>query len=190
MLEPEAAPEPHPVLQVIPPADAVRWGGAGFGGAIFEHAGTLALINDSFSNNSATGGVGYQSGQGKGGALFIYSGATAGYSNLTFGTGGTANAASAAGSPGIGNSGSPYATGATCPGQDTVDICGPLTLNASSATAVSSSLNPSAYGQAVSFTATVTPVAPATGTPTGTVQFAIDGSNFGSPAALSSGTAA
>jgi len=164
-------------------------GGAGFGGAIFEYAGTLALLNDSFTNNSAIGGVGYQSGQGKGGALFIYSGAGAGYSNLTFGTGGTANVAAAAGSPGIGNSASPYTGGATCPGQDTVDICGTLTLNASSAIAVSSSQNPSAYGQAVSFTATVTPVAPATGTPTGTVQFAIDGSNFGSPVTLSSGTA-
>ncbi|MGC9987128.1 MAG: Ig-like domain repeat protein [Terriglobales bacterium] len=49
---------------------------------------------------------------------------------------------------------------------------------------VGSSLNPSAYGQAVSFTATVTGVSP-----TGTVQFNIDGSAFGSPVTLASGTA-
>ncbi|MGB0117729.1 MAG: Ig-like domain repeat protein, partial [Terriglobales bacterium] len=52
------------------------------------------------------------------------------------------------------------------------------------ATAISSSLNPSTYGQAVSFTATVTG-----NSPTGTVQFTVDGSNLGSPVALSSGSA-
>jgi hypothetical protein len=51
-------------------------------------------------------------------------------------------------------------------------------------TAVSSSQNPSAYGQAVSFTATVTG-----NSPTGTVQFNIDGSAFGSPVTLSGGSA-
>ncbi len=56
-------------------------------------------------------------------------------------------------------------------------------------TSVSSSLNPSGYGQSVSFTAHVTVVAPGTGTPTGTVQFTIDGSNFGSAVTLSSGSA-
>ena len=49
---------------------------------------------------------------------------------------------------------------------------------------VGSSLNPSAYGQAVSFTATVTGVSP-----TGTVQFNIDGGAFGLPVTLASGTA-
>jgi hypothetical protein len=51
-------------------------------------------------------------------------------------------------------------------------------------TAVSSSLNPSTYGQAVSFTATVTG-----NSPTGTVQFTVDGSAFGSPVTLASGSA-
>jgi hypothetical protein len=50
---------------------------------------------------------------------------------------------------------------------------------------VTSSLNPSVYGQAVSFTATVTGASP-----TGSVQFNIDGSAFGSPVTLASGTAA
>ena len=60
---------------------------------------------------------------------------------------------------------------------------------ASAAATVSSSLNPSTYGQAVSFGVSVAAVAPGAGTPTGTVQFAIDGTNFGSAVTLSSGTA-
>ena len=55
---------------------------------------------------------------------------------------------------------------------------------ASSSTSVSSSLNPSSYGQAVSFTASVTG-----SSPTGTVQFSVDGSAFGSPVTLNSGSA-
>src|SRR5262249_29462710 len=45
------------------------------------------------------------------------------------------------------------------------------------------------YGQAVTFTATVSANAPGAGTPTGTVQFQIDGVNFGAPVALSGGRA-
>ena len=40
--------------------------------------------------------------------------------------------------------------------------------------------NPSVYGQSVTFTATVASNPPGSGTPTGTVQFQIDGTNFGS----------
>jgi hypothetical protein len=58
---------------------------------------------------------------------------------------------------------------------------------ADTATAVSSSPNPSTSGQSVTFTATVTSSA---GTPTGTVQFKVGGTNLGSPVALNaSGTA-
>ncbi len=53
-------------------------------------------------------------------------------------------------------------------------------------TAVGSSLNPSVYGQAVNFTANVTSSG---GTPTGTVQFNVDGIAFGSPVTLTSGSA-
>ena len=60
---------------------------------------------------------------------------------------------------------------------------------ANSLTAVASSANPSLSGQQVTFTATVTPAAPGTGTPTGTVQFKINGVNFGSPVALTGGSA-
>ncbi len=66
---------------------------------------------------------------------------------------------------------------------------GQVVNQASSTTTVGSSLNPSAYGQSVSFTANVAAVAPGSGTPTGTVQFNIDGSAFGSPVTLSSGSA-
>ncbi len=60
-------------------------------------------------------------------------------------------------------------------------------LQAATSTTVGSSLDPSVYGQAVNFTATVTA---GSGTPTGTVQFSIDGNAFGSPVTLVSGTAA
>src|SRR5205823_1398883 len=46
-----------------------------------------------------------------------------------------------------------------------------------------SSANPSVSGQSVTFTATVSDSAP--GTPTGTVQFVIDGSSAGSPVNVS-----
>jgi|GEM_PF-1187038 len=69
----------------------------------------------------------------------------------------------------------------TAPGQ---------TVNkANSATALTSSVNPSAFGQSVTFTATVSATAPGTGTPTGTIQFKVDGTNLGTPVALTNGSA-
>ncbi|MGA9529146.1 MAG: protease pro-enzyme activation domain-containing protein, partial [Terriglobales bacterium] len=59
-----------------------------------------------------------------------------------------------------------------------------VTCQQATTTAVSSSANPSTYGQSVSFTATVTG-----NSPTGTVQFVIDSANFGSPVTLSGGSA-
>ncbi len=53
----------------------------------------------------------------------------------------------------------------------------------STTTRLTSSVNPSVYGQTVVFTATVAASAPGSGTPTGTVTFFLDGSN-----ALGSGT--
>jgi len=50
---------------------------------------------------------------------------------------------------------------------------------ASTTTSVMSSPNPSALGQPVTFTATITPVAPGAGTPGGTVTFVIGGSGGG-----------
>src|SRR5207247_3778697 len=60
---------------------------------------------------------------------------------------------------------------------------------ASTTTAVTSSANPSVFGQPVTFTATVSAVAPGAGTPSGTIQFQTNGVNFGSPVTLSGGSA-
>jgi hypothetical protein len=49
-----------------------------------------------------------------------------------------------------------------------------VTISQTKATLVSS-INPSTIGQSVTFTATISPVAPGSGTPTGTVTFIIDG---------------
>ena len=51
---------------------------------------------------------------------------------------------------------------------------------------LSSSVNPSVYGQSVTFTATVAAVSPGSGTPAGTVTFTIDGSRPGGTVALDS----
>ncbi len=62
-----------------------------------------------------------------------------------------------------------------------------ITVNKRTATvAVSSSVNPSDFGQSVTFTATVSS---ASGTPTGTVQFKDGGTNLGPAQTLTNGTA-
>jgi YVTN family beta-propeller protein len=67
----------------------------------------------------------------------------------------------------------------------TVTVIAPETT-----TTVTTSPKPSVSGQLVTFTATVTPKGgPALGMPTGTVQFKVDGVNFGNPLFLSSGSA-
>ena len=60
---------------------------------------------------------------------------------------------------------------------------------AATTAAVVLSANPSVLGQAISFTVTVSAAAPGSGTPTGTVQFQVDGTNFGKAVALSNGSA-
>ncbi|HEX5234993.1 MAG TPA: Ig-like domain repeat protein [Silvibacterium sp.] len=65
-----------------------------------------------------------------------------------------------------------------------------LTVNkADTSTSVISSLNPSTFGQSVTFTASVSVVAPAAGNPTGTVQFEDNNSLIGAPTSLSGGSA-
>ena len=66
---------------------------------------------------------------------------------------------------------------------------GELSGTTATTTSVVSSLNPSLYGQAVQFTATVTP-ASGSAVPTGTVQFSVDGAPAGTPVALNGGSAA
>jgi hypothetical protein len=89
----------------------------------------------------------------------------------------------------------------TCSGDNFGPMCGTRDFNASqgstgqvvnqagTSAGMSADINPSVFGQAVQFTATVTATAPGAGTPTGTVQFRIDGSNVGSPAVVASGVA-
>ena len=67
------------------------------------------------------------------------------------------------------------------------DSASPLaeTINAAgTATAVASSATTSIVGESLTLTATVAVVSPGMGTPTGSVQFVVDGSEFGSPVTL------
>jgi len=58
-------------------------GGAGMGGAIFNHGGTLSAKNCTFTYNGAYGGYGYSHGQGLGGGIFNRNG-TCAILNCTF----------------------------------------------------------------------------------------------------------
>ncbi|MEA2534163.1 MAG: large repetitive protein, partial [Actinomycetota bacterium] len=66
---------------------------------------------------------------------------------------------------------------------------GQVVQKSDTSTTVSSSQNPSVFGQAVQFTAQVAPAGNGAGTPDGTVQFVVDGSSFGAPVTLSGGSA-
>src|SRR5690242_19775119 len=79
------------------------------------------------------------------------------------------------------------ATGFTVTG--TITISAAYKAQYDTTTMVVSSVNPSILAQPVQFTATVASIASGGGTPTGSVQFKVDGSAFGAPVALSSGTA-
>ncbi|MBI4886845.1 MAG: Ig-like domain repeat protein, partial [Acidobacteria bacterium] len=78
-----------------------------------------------------------------------------------------------------------YSSNATSTVSTTTEMYTPFVATA---TAVTSSLNPSKFGQSVTFTATVSPVTPAIGTPSGTVIFK-DGVTTLGTATLSGGTA-
>ncbi|WP_205473313.1 Ig-like domain-containing protein [Nocardioides sp. SYSU D00038] len=60
---------------------------------------------------------------------------------------------------------------------------------AQTSTLVTSSANPARTGQAVTFSAQVTPVAPGAGEPTGSVRFTVNGADLGAPAQLVDGVA-
>jgi hypothetical protein len=106
-------------------------------------------------------------------------------------SGGSAQASTAS----ITVTGSPHSITATYNGDSNFlgsagSVAGGQTVNqAVTTTSVSSSANPSTPGQNVTFTATVAVTAPGAGTPTGTVQFAVDGNNLGGAVALSGNTA-
>jgi hypothetical protein len=60
---------------------------------------------------------------------------------------------------------------------------------AQTSTVVTSSANPSQSGQGVTFTATVSPVAPGAGDPTGTVRFTVNGAPLGGARPVTNGVA-
>ncbi|MFL6156247.1 MAG: Ig-like domain repeat protein, partial [Marmoricola sp.] len=60
---------------------------------------------------------------------------------------------------------------------------------AQTTTVLVSSANPAQSGQGIQYTATITPVAPGAGNPTGTVRFFVNGANIGGPVAVSNGQA-
>jgi len=60
---------------------------------------------------------------------------------------------------------------------------------ASTTTSIDSSLNPSVYGQSLTFTAHVAVVAPGVGSPTGAVQFDVDGQPYGTAVSMTGDTA-
>ncbi|MDP9094245.1 MAG: Ig-like domain repeat protein [Actinomycetota bacterium] len=78
--------------------------------------------------------------------------------------------------------------GTTLPSQTTVPCAQTTISKGSSTTALISSVNPSVFAQAVMFTATVAPVAPATTTPGGNVEF-FDGTTSLGTKPLVGGTA-
>ena len=69
------------------------------------------------------------------------------------------------------NFGAVISATATDPNDNTSEFSQDFTVTASTATTLSSSANPSVYGQSVTFTATVTVLAAGNGVPTGTVKF-------------------
>jgi hypothetical protein len=79
---------------------------------------------------------------------------------------------------------STLATGGNLSLIEGIRVYHPVTQTAATTTTVAPSLNPSAVGQTVAFTATVSVQSPNSGTPTGTVQFLIDGLNAGNPVAV------
>ena len=80
----------------------------------------------------------------------------------------------------------------TTPPQESVpsDTTSAIPTCASTSTTVTSSVNPSIYGQSVTFIATVANTSGSTATPTGSVQFSVDGVPFGAPVPLSGSGAA
>jgi hypothetical protein len=97
-------------------------------------------------------------------ATFAYPGLSAGTHTITASYSGDANFAGSASAPWTQTVNSPSAV--------------------ATITRLGSSVNPSVIGQNVVFTATIS-AGGGSGTPSGTVQFAIDGRNFGSPVSIS-----
>ena len=72
-------------------------------------------------------------------------------------------------------------------GNGQISITANYVATVNTTTTVASSANPSTFGLPVTFTATVTP-ASGTTKPTGSVQFKVDGTDFGTPVSVTPGT--
>ena len=146
---------------------ANEYGGTSFATPMW--AGYLALANEqAASNNESIGYINpniYPAAEGSSYGTYFH--------DITSGSCGTYSAAT--GYDLCTGWGSPNTSGL-------INLLAPTGSNASTTTAVSSNLNPSTYGQDVTFTATVT----ASGSPvtSGTVQFVVDGNDLGSPVAV------
>ena len=120
-----------------------------------------------------------------GSVQFSIDGTAFGSPVLVSGLGATATATSGAIAT-LTVSGSPHAIKAVYTNtdqnfQNSNGSMGQTVSQAGTTTSVTSSMGSSTYGQTVTLTATVSAVSPGAGTPTGTVQFSIDGSAYGSP---------
>ena len=107
----------------------------------------------------------------------------------SLGTGDLASGTATYSTSSLSVAGSPHSITAVYDGDSTYEISLSSVLSqgvdpASTTTSLTSSLNPSAFGQSVIFTATVTTTLPGSGIPTGTVQWNVDGVGSGSPVAL------
>jgi uncharacterized repeat protein (TIGR03803 family) len=103
-------------------------------------------------------------------------------------SGGTATFTTGALAPGAHALSASYGGDATYPGAASSSASETVSADATT-TAVTSTGSPSEAGHPVTFTATVSPAAPGVLTPTGTVQFKVDGKALGAPVAVSGGVA-
>jgi hypothetical protein len=171
------------------------------GGAVTNSGGGGGLLTSGAAANSVPGGLALVDG--------ALGGVYAAFANGGFGGGGAAAAPGGGGggysggggggiTPSIGGAGgggsfsataplAPYTQSAVQSGNGAVSLCYAPTYDTT--TTLTSSANPSVFGQAVTFTATVSAASSSADTPTGTVTFLDGGSSLGS-VALSGGMAA
>jgi hypothetical protein len=162
-------------------------GGGGHGGLVYVASGsaTITQSGTSLTNGSVQGGAAGL-GAGPGPAGMGGPGGAAGAA----GTGGTGSPLGSPGTPGsAGANGSSGLTNATGPAGSAGPASFPLTNLASTTTAVTSTANPSIFGPALTFTATVTNTTGVGGTPTGSVEFFDGATDLGPGSALTGGGA-
>ena len=138
----------------------------------------VVQVQDQFGNNVASSGVSVS-------LALVGAGTLTGTTNVTTTAGGAATFTDLAlTGAGVGKVFIASATGLIGATSTAFDVA-----RAGTADNVSISANPSPTGSNVTLTATLSALAPGSGMPTGSVQFFVDGSAFGSPATLTGGSA-